>query len=305
MAEPSNIDALQRKIGQVQQQLQQQRDRLASGTRTTAIVGTIILIALAGYFVYGYKEIAPILQPDELIKTGENLLSDQIGPAREALEKQISTSAPDWAKDLSKELVTNMPKVREQIEDKILDAFEQALGQGTATTNTEFQKFLKDNRPLLAQGFNELKKNPESAERFLTDLQLAMEKQLGGDMKTKAEDLLATLIDMNVQLEKLVKPGSQLTPIQSHQRAALQIARRLQLQQAAPEMIVGPSTSSAGRSVIHETGDQPVKSVAPAKPAEKPAPPKETTKPAEKPAAKPAEKPAAPKGAPKSEPKAK
>jgi hypothetical protein len=205
-----------------------QQARLARGSMLTAGIGALLCLALAFWFYYGYVKIQEVMTPQVIVQAAESTVMEALPKARAALEKQINESADEWAADFSKQVQENIPEVRRKMEEFVVERSADAIDQFQVLSANQFRTFVQNHQAQLADGFRSLK-NQEEAERFVQDLHVAIQEEIGGDMKGQAEDMLHTLVDLNAKLESLAK-GERLNHEQALEREILMIARRLQLE---------------------------------------------------------------------------
>lgn len=254
----------QDRLAKVCQSLSSHRSAVDRGTNVTGIVGTIVIAAVFGWLYYGYTQIAPLLEPDELVRSATGLLTQNLQPVRTTLEGEIKKSAPNWAKDSAQHLIKTIPQGREWAEETIMTKFDETIDMGRALTRDEMRKFLRINRKDMEAGFVDIAKSPQKAEKLLGELQVLFEKQFGFAIKEDADVLLATLREINTRLGRLVNV-QRLTDEESLERQILRIARRLEMREADPQMtqskVLGPA-SSGTRASTGEADGTPTKAVA-------------------------------------------
>ena len=276
-----SVEVLQDRANRITQQLADQQAKMDRGSRLTAIIGSIILVVLCGYFYYGYSKIFEVLEPELLVQAVEGTVLNTLPTLREQLQERVDQDAETWTQQASDQLVELMPTGRELIENHIVDALDEAMTEAISLTGKEFRKFATENRSMLREGFGAMA-DEEKAHQFLTELQPALEAQLGTDMRTQADELLATVYHLNSRVDDL-KKGQKLSEEDTVLRQILMMARALQIQAADPELAKPGTKWQAPTAVIGVT--QEAQTAAKAKPEKPVAKPK-----ADKPAAKPAVK---------------
>jgi hypothetical protein len=277
------VAAMESRIDRIRHGVVAQQTRLNRGTRLTAIVGSALCVLMAIYFYIGYVKISGVMTPKSIVEAAETVIMDNLPSARRDLEEQIKDQADDWAATISTNIQENVPKVREQVEDFIMNKVGDATDQLEVLTATRFRTFVQQNRPMLADGFNSLKK-PEDAERFLADLKSALEKEMVTDMREESEDMLQTILQLRRKLAMLKEgagpSGKSLDSEQVLEREVLMIAKRLQVETGAEQPDDTPKKSkkkAAAKGPDSATIEEPA-----AKPAEKSAKPaNQESKPAE------------------------
>ena len=260
----SNLDA---RISQVQRDLAAQQVRLQRGSRLTAVVGGILCLLIVAYFYYlGYLQVGKILlEPQTLVDAAENRIINMLPAARQRLEEQIIDSSDEWAVNLSQTFQDNIPEVREQLEDAIMDHAGKSIDELRVMTAEQFRNFIGQNRQILADGFTSFK-NPDEAKVFMTNLNEAVEKSVSNDMREQSEDMMHYLIDLNSKLD-LLKKGDRMSPEQAIEREILMVAKRLQVMSALDE----PRKTSRGQVAAEGAPEMEAESETSEKGADQPA----------------------------------
>lgn len=220
------------RLDQSERQLREITKSTRRGNVITIVVAVILFAILGGYFSYGYRAIASILEPDTLLDAAENWVEQQLPEVRKSLETEVNKSAPVWAESLSKQAQSSLPSIREKMEEYVLQQVDQAVEQSVSISEDSFRKFLREKRDVLEAGFKDLASSPKLAEESLARLENEMNSSLGADMHQGARDLYQTLNQMSDKLARL-KSGVQLSPQEQLERNILMQFRRLQLQNIA------------------------------------------------------------------------
>lgn len=273
-----------------QQKLNKLQEELNSSNRLTLTVGTLMLIVLAGYFAYGYREIKHLVEPETLVPFGAQILQERLPDARHALVQQVSNSAPQWAEQVSQRLRDELPHIREKLQDYFLKQSEDMLKQVTTISEDHLRKALQENKDILDTHIRELAQNEQLSDAAAEALVTALEGELKQDLKEQSETVLLSVESLDARVQRLAQ-GHNLDEEEAIERRILMLARRLQLMEADPSPIAAPVVAP-----LVKAEPAPV-AAAEAKPAEAPT---AEAKPAEAPAAeakpaeeKPAEAPAA------------
>src|SRR2546428_527732 len=95
--------ALTQRIDQLHRELVAQRKRTDQSAIITALLGGVILIALAGYFYFGYTQFSEVTRPERIVQAAQTVVNDNLPVARKAIEDEVVRSAPVWAESLSKQ----------------------------------------------------------------------------------------------------------------------------------------------------------------------------------------------------------
>lgn len=218
--------ALSDRITQLTQQISRHESAIGRSANITTAVGLIALVALSIYFYVGYTMIADLLEPKNLVPLGARMLDDRLPEAREALVKQITQSAPGWAKEVSVQVRKEIPGLRGKLEDYVLSNTDELLGKVTNLTEDQFRKTIRENRDLLDGGFKELANSEKLSEETMNALVNALEQELKSDMKSQAEIVLETLRYLSERVQRLAS-GKNLDEQERYMRQILMIARRM------------------------------------------------------------------------------
>jgi hypothetical protein len=227
--------AMKERLAQTQRELAALRRKASRATGTAVVITAIALVAICGYFYYGYTQISMYTEPDKLVSYAQQLVDDQLPRLHESVKEQVIQSAPSWAEGLSKQALEAMPTGRAKLEHYIMEQYDSSAQETITLTDKEFRDFLKKNRPLLEQKFKELSKNPELADSSLAELQERLEETLQADMKTQATQLLDTLLALDAKLKKL-RAGKDLTPQEQTERRMVMLVSRMRLEEKDPTL---------------------------------------------------------------------
>lgn len=234
--QPADAASLKVRLDETERLLKDFTARTRRGNRLTIIAGVLILAVMAGYFAYGYSEIATLTEPNTLISAAESWIEEQLPQVRKSLEAEVDKSAPIWAESLSKQAQSSLPTIREKLQDYVLQQVDLTVENAVSLTEDHFRQLLRDKREDLEAGFKDLATSPELAKESLARLEDAMAGIFESDMKEGAAELFATLNLMSTKLARL-KAGQQLTPEESRERAVLMQFRRLQSEPAKVETV--------------------------------------------------------------------
>lgn len=214
------------RVTKLSQQISHHESAINRSARTTTTIGLIALVALAIYFYFGYTMIAGLLEPEQLVPYGAQMLNDRLPEARKALVKQVSDSAPSWAKTASEQARNEIPGVRVKLETYVMSNTDEMLGKVTNLTEDHFRKAIRENRDLLENGFKELANSDQLSDETLNALVVALEQELKSDMKTQAATVLETLRYLSERVDRLAS-GKSLDEQERYMRLILMIARRM------------------------------------------------------------------------------
>ena len=287
-----------------QQKLNKLQEELNSSNRLTVTVGTLMLLVLAGYFAYGYREIKSLVEPDTLVPYGAQILQERLPDARHAIVQQVSSAAPQWAEQVSQRLRDELPHIREKMQDYFLKQSEDMLKQVTTISEEHLRKALHENKDVLDTHIRELAQNEQLSDAAAQALVTALEGELKQDLKEQSETVLQSVQSLDARVQRLAV-GQNLDEEEAIERRILMLARRLQLMEADPTPITAPVVAplvKADPAPVATVEAKPAAAEAPAAEAKPTEAPAAEAKPAEAPVAeaKPAEaaaaeaKPAAP-----------
>lgn len=240
----ASASVLTERMNKLTQQISQHEARINRGTRTMGTIGLIALLLLSGYFYFGYKEIAGMLEPKMLVSSATGMLEQNLPKAREALVEKINQSAPEWAANVSKEAQSAIPKLRNQIEDYVLTETDKLAGQVTNLTEDKFRKAMHDNHEVIEKGFKELADSDKLSEESLLVLVQALDQELKTDMLAQSKDILETVRFLSTRVQRL-SVGNGLDEEERCERRIAMLSRRLQLMEADPKPITMPELKKA------------------------------------------------------------
>ncbi len=241
---PAAASALTERMNKMSQQILQQEAAIHRSSRTTATIGLIALVVLGGYFFYGYKMIAEVLEPKMLVRSATGLIEQQLPVASNSLIAQINNSAPTWAEKVSVEAQGSIPKLRLTLEDYVLTETDKLANQVTTLTEDKFRKAMHDNHDVIEKGFQELATSDKLSEESLKVLVTSLEQELKSDMQAQAEAVLETLRFLSARIQRL-SAGRNLDEEERCERRIAMLSRRLKLMEADPRPITMPALKSS------------------------------------------------------------
>lgn len=195
------------------------------GTNLSFVVGLIAIVLLCGYFFYGYMELNKITKPETVVKAAKSYLDNYSVEARRAAADEVKKSAPIWAQEASRELVANMPMLREKAETSIVDYIDDQLNQTKQLTSKGFTELMDNNRADFNDAINIIVKEGSSDE-FVNKVLPIIEENYAPEVKESALNTLGVIQDINRRMEKLAR-GQNLNEIEQQQRHILGLARLL------------------------------------------------------------------------------
>lgn len=236
--------SLQERVNRLQSELTALRQRTNRSTALTLVLGAVVLILLCVYFYFGYTQIASILNAETLVPYAFGRLDEEVPNVRARLEKEIAEGAPQWADQLSKQVVTAIPDARKQLEKYVLERADETFKEVRGMTDDHFKKFIGDNRKELDQMFKDLASNdPTKTQGHIDALEKMADRQLQKEMQDEMAKFTTTLSMANQHFKKL-KDGKKLTPDEESERQTLMILRALRSQQDPEKPIPGKATGA-------------------------------------------------------------
>ncbi|MBM4002848.1 MAG: hypothetical protein FJ295_06100 [Planctomycetes bacterium] len=231
MSQPAhtNQPSLDATLESTQQMLGRTASRLRLANSFTLIVGVLLVALLAGYFIFGYRQLAEIMEPDTLVAAASTWIEEQLPVARRTVQDEVTRHAPDWAESLSKQAQNSLPDLRGKLEEHVLLQVDEMAEKAMDISEVEFRKFLRDNREPLRKSFEELAVNPQLADESLQLIEEMVDREFQFNMREGADDLFAILNLMTAKLSRL-KSGKDLDELEQLERRVLMLARRLQQQ---------------------------------------------------------------------------
>lgn len=233
MSPTTTTTSLDERLDRMQRDLAAQQRQLTRRTRITVLVATALLIVLAGYFYFGYKNFDEVTRPKMVVSVAEDFVNANLPELRKSLQAEIIRSAPGWAEQLSHEVQASMPQAREQLENYIEAQIDLVLNETNVLSQEQFRGFLRENRTALERGFQDLAVSPTMAEQTMKEVVDGLDKQLSRQMQQESADLFETVSMMRKKLE-LLKKAQNLTNEQQLERRVLMLTRRLQLETVEP-----------------------------------------------------------------------
>lgn len=236
---PAATTGMAERISKLTGQITVHENAIKGATRTTGTIGVIALLAMTGYFYYGYVMIGGLLEPSMLVPYASGMLEQNLPSAREAIVKQINDSADGWAAQVSLKAQEAIPELRGKLENYVLAETDKLAGQVTQLTEEKFRNAMRDNRELIENGFKELANSKELSEETVQALVVALEQELKTDMQAQSQDVLETLRFLSKRVQRLAI-GAGLDEEERCERRIAMLARRLQMTEADPRPIKMP-----------------------------------------------------------------
>jgi hypothetical protein len=257
------------RLNRLERQIAALHTQLSRRSRITGCVALVLLIVLAGYFYFGYKNFDEVTRPEMVVQVAETFVDTNLPELRKSLQAEIIRSAPGWAEQLSLELQASMPQARAQLEDYIIDQMDTVLHETNALSQEQFRSFLRENRPALERGFKDLAQSPTMAEETMKQVIDGLDKQLSPQMQLESSDLFETVSMMKKKLDRL-KSAQNLTNEQQLERRVLMVTRRLQLETVEPGTLRGQAAAQSKPAVVATTEEASESADEPSRDAPKP-----------------------------------
>ena len=230
------------RLAGVEKELNTLERRLKREARLSTFVTVVVLALLSFYFAYGYREFSKLIQPQEIVSLGAALVDDNVTVVREAIQDEVSQSAPGWAEQLSNQAVEAVPLVREQLEEFAVAQAKASIEEYVSISEDEFRRVLKENHNEFQGLVDELSSEREATDEVVAALEEVLNKELGGDMQVAAADILETL---QLAHEKLIRlgVGEDLSPDERKERQVMMLFRRFQMDEGSEMTLTGESSA--------------------------------------------------------------
>jgi hypothetical protein len=231
---PNRLAALQSRLDQLHRDIAGERKRASRMSVLTVVLGLAILGLLGFYFYYGYTEFKSVRDPEMLVTyvDQEVVTSARLDEARQAMERQIKTSAPEIAGQLSKTVQTEFPRLVDKVIDLFIEEMEQSVQEATVVSEQHFRAYLRANKSLIDTKFKELAAGPTLAKESLAELEAPLEAELESEMKIDAAGLSRDIAAITANLKYLMdeKNSKKLTHDQMVELKVWMIARAIYLE---------------------------------------------------------------------------
>ena len=195
------------------------------GTNLSLVIGLIVIVLLGGYFGYGYYMFDDVTKPKNIVKYANSYLDEYSAEAKEVAAEEVKKSAPIWAQEVSRELIANMPTLREKAETTIVDYLDEQLEKTQSQTGAGFAEIMDQNRGSFSDAIDIIVKEGSSDE-FVNKVMPIIEENYAPEMKDSVMNTLGMLQQINRRMEKLAR-GQNLNEIEQQQRRILGLTRLL------------------------------------------------------------------------------
>ncbi len=217
------------RIDNLNRRLEQRRKRMNFGSTVTLLIGLAAIGLLSWWFYIGYQSFQEVSDPKTLIKIGTDLITENLAETRAAAADQIKASAPQWAEEMSNELIKKMPDGRVELENQIRAFLDSQLLEANVITREKFREMIAQNRAEVQEAVDTILSDKES-EAFVNEFMPVVEKSVGIDVQNNAAEALGAFGDLNDRLERLAK-GENLSDLEKQQRYVLGLAQRLRIEE--------------------------------------------------------------------------
>jgi hypothetical protein len=226
-----------------------ERDVRFNNRCTTALLA-LLAVLVAGTCAYVYVRARRLTDPERLVDLAEQRIKQQYPKMRAELKRELVKNAPALAKKLSRQGLTSIPDARARVERYVERRAEEGLRESRALTTRQFRAFLRENRPTIKKGFEELRKSPQRTKEFVLELEKKADAAFATDVRRQARQALAFLHELHEKLRRLNRPEKELAPAERRERRIARLLRAMQESQtlgarAAPPH--GPATSYVSR----------------------------------------------------------
>jgi hypothetical protein len=225
MSESKNLN----RIDHLVKRLRQRAGRTNFGSTLTLLVGLVAIGLLSLWFYWGYRGIDEITDPHKIVSYGEELLTTNLREARNAAADSIRTATPQWAADMSNELLNQMPKVREELQSQITGFLNTQFANADVITSDKFRQMITENKEEIQTAINTMLSNKDSS-AVVETLMPIVENKLGMEIQNNAAEALGSFVDLNERLERLAA-GQGLTELEQQQRYVLGLVQRLRVEE--------------------------------------------------------------------------
>lgn len=209
------------------------QNRLNREVLLTSLLGLVTVVAICGYFYYGYNQINELLQPKTLVDFAGQMAQDKLPELRQQLETEVAKNAPVWAEEMSRQAVISVPQVREQLEEHIVGQVDAMFEQTVTLTEPEMKKFMEEHKVEIARAIAELKQDDKVlSEESMAGIEKAVSDTLGTDIKEQAQEALHTLQEMIAKGTQL-RDGKDLNEFDTRLREVIMILRRFHMREQA------------------------------------------------------------------------
>ncbi len=226
MADSSNNVS---RIDNLKKRLQKRRNRTNLASTLTLIIGLVAVGLLSFYFYYGYQQFEDITDPKKVINIVQSVFDDNIVEVRSVAAKQIRDSAPQWAEELSNELIKQMPEARTELESQLRGFIQSKFQEAQGISQEKFREMIAQNRPEIQEAIDTVKSEKDT-QAFIDSFMPIVEKSAGIDIENNAAESLGAFVELNERLDRLTK-GENLSALEQQQRYVLGLVQRLRVEE--------------------------------------------------------------------------
>jgi hypothetical protein len=187
----------------------------------------ILLCAYFGFFYYTFNDLS---RPDRIVAAARAYVEDVTPEARQMAAKEIQKSAPIWAREISSEIISSLPNMREQAEVAVNHLIDDQIRQVSDRTSVEFDRMVSENRDELGKAIDTLVDKQDSQE-FVTRVMPIFEKEYVPGLKYDSVQIVGVLDDLKQRFTKLAA-GKDLNPVEQQMRYIMGLTRYVRETQA-------------------------------------------------------------------------
>jgi len=205
------IQEVEKSLGTVESQMRAQIESVQSGTRTTLVVGFILVVIVLGYLGWLTNRIKIEIQPETLAETVNAKMQDYAKEQLPVLEQTLKDQAPAAVAKLRTEMMARVVPLREEAEKRLLGYVDGYVGQLETKLGAVVTDVLQKNHDEL-QPLIEAAATPGNADNLRQMFQESLEEAIGPKLDEVLKDFDWTMTVINIKLDRLLGPENKLAP---------------------------------------------------------------------------------------------
>ena len=211
--------------------------RIRGGTTRTLAVGVLALATISGSSVYGLPWMDQQLDPEFAAPRIEQFLKDKAVPAFRGYATEVARdNSRSIARQLTRNALDRMPKIRKQLEDHTVDELKATIDKSTPLTERRLIELLRRHKPRFEETFNKLgSPEKEASNRSVRELVAILEVGLRKDLEDDVRMLLSTLLHVNDRNRRILA-NRNLTAEENLIRQLVALYRRIAKDAATPAL---------------------------------------------------------------------
>lgn len=209
--------------------LELEREVRGTARLTTALLVLFILLVV-GCCLYAWYRVRQALSPEALAEDVRSYVEANAPKWQQELKTRIVKAAPKLARKMDRRTVATMPQARSTLETYLEQQMTADLARGEAITEEEFRKFLQDNRDTIKKTFTQLRQAPKETDHLAGELEKAVDRRLGVNLRRQSGLLLQGFRQVNAKLQRLSEKSAALTPTEQVEQRIVRILRALQIE---------------------------------------------------------------------------